>query len=289
MTSSSVAGADDDGRPVPRVPRAAPRRRRRRPARAPRSTSTRALERELGHPAPGSPEPALPRRHSSSVSPGAGASSSTPGGQELAQRLGGAGEQREGGVVARDDARRADELGRDRRLARAHREVVADREDGDVGRVDPADQRHVRRTRSCRPRSRASARPSSSITKPHDSPGVGAVVGRTSGSRGSASRASRAGRRRRPCSAPASCPRRSPPRAARAARPGRSAGRRTRARARAASPTWSSWPWVTRTASTRSGSSSEAGQEGLPVEPRIDVDAVARRACRDGTRRGRAR
>ena len=45
----------------------------------------------------------------------------------------------------------------------------------------------------------------------------------------------------------------------------------------AASPTWSSWPWVTRTASTRSGSSSEAGQRGVAVEPGIDVDAVARR------------
>ena len=41
---------------------------------------------------------------------------------------------------------------------RAHREVVADREDGDVRLVDPADQRPCRRRRTCRRRSRASCR-----------------------------------------------------------------------------------------------------------------------------------
>ena len=75
--------------------------------------------------------------------PAAGATSSMPAGSRLAQRLGRPGQQRERPVVARDDARRADELGRDRRLPRPHREVVADRQDRDVGRVDPPDQGHV--------------------------------------------------------------------------------------------------------------------------------------------------
>ena len=45
--------------------------------------------------------------------------------------------------MARDAANDAEELERDGGLARSHREVVADRQDGDVGRVDPPDQGHV--------------------------------------------------------------------------------------------------------------------------------------------------
>ena len=75
--------------------------------------------------------------------PAAGAMSSTSAGKRVAERLGRPGQQGERRVVARHDAPRADQLCRHRRLSRSHREVVADREDGDVRRVDPADQRHV--------------------------------------------------------------------------------------------------------------------------------------------------
>src|SRR5439155_24807280 len=61
----------------------------------------------------------------------------------LPELVRGAGEQREGAVMARDAALAAEQLERDAGLARVHREVPADWEDGDVRRVDPADQLHV--------------------------------------------------------------------------------------------------------------------------------------------------
>jgi hypothetical protein len=45
--------------------------------------------------------------------------------------------------VARDAALRAEQLERDGSLARTHRVVVADREDGEVGLVQAADEGHV--------------------------------------------------------------------------------------------------------------------------------------------------
>ena len=130
----------------------------------------RAGERELGHLAARRPEPALPARHSSTVSPGAGATSSMPAGSSSRSASGVPVSSGKVAVVARDTRRRADELGGHGRLARAHREVVADREHGDVGGVDPADQRHVaedvrvageverRRRPASRPRSRTTRR-----------------------------------------------------------------------------------------------------------------------------------
>src|SRR5204862_5740579 len=53
-------------------------------------------------------------------------------------------EERERPVVARHAASDAGQLERDRRLLRPPREVVADREDGDVRLVDPPDQLHIR-------------------------------------------------------------------------------------------------------------------------------------------------
>ena len=75
--------------------------------------------------------------------PGRGREQLDPGGEQPPQRVGRPGEERERAVVGGDDARGADELGRDRRLLGAHRVVVADREDRDVGGVEPPDQRHV--------------------------------------------------------------------------------------------------------------------------------------------------
>src|ERR1700752_2135609 len=58
--------------------------------------------------------------------------------REPAQLGGRAREHREGAVVAGNATLRPEQLERDGRLARAHRVVVADREDRDVGRVDAA-------------------------------------------------------------------------------------------------------------------------------------------------------
>src|SRR5439155_7091438 len=52
-------------------------------------------------------------------------------------------EEREGAVVAGDAALRPQQLERYAGLARVHREVAADRQNGDVRAVDPADQLHV--------------------------------------------------------------------------------------------------------------------------------------------------
>ena len=45
--------------------------------------------------------------------------------------------------MARDHALRSDELGGDRGLSRAHREMVPDRQHRDLGGIDAPDQRHV--------------------------------------------------------------------------------------------------------------------------------------------------
>ena len=88
-----------------------------------------ALDRDLGHALPGRAEPAL--SHSSTVSPGSGVISSTPG-RELRELLGRSLQEREGAVVARHAALDSEQLQRDRRLGRGHREVAADREHGHV-------------------------------------------------------------------------------------------------------------------------------------------------------------
>ena len=85
-------------------------------------------------------EPAL--SHSRETSPGSIASICDAR-RELPQLVRRSGQERERPVVARDDAVRRRAARRPRRLARIHREVAADRQDGDVGRVEAADQLHV--------------------------------------------------------------------------------------------------------------------------------------------------
>ena len=71
----------------------------------------RALERDRRHAPAGRAEPTL--LHSAIVSPGAGHEQLDAGRQQRPQRVGRPGEQRERAVVRGDDARGADELGRD--------------------------------------------------------------------------------------------------------------------------------------------------------------------------------
>ena len=100
-----------------------------------------ALERDLGH-ARARVAPNQRSPHSSTSPPGWDRGDLDVR-REPAQRVRRAVEQRERAVVARHAARHAEQLERDGGLARAHREVVADRQHRDVRRVDPADQRHV--------------------------------------------------------------------------------------------------------------------------------------------------
>ena len=101
-----------------------------------------ALDRDLGHLAARGPEPALPHQ-TVTVPPGSGREDLAVGGQALAKLFGRPGQERERPVVARDAAVDAEEFERDGRLARIHREVAADRQDRDVGRVEARDQLHV--------------------------------------------------------------------------------------------------------------------------------------------------
>ncbi len=84
-------------------------------------------------------EPALAHQNAT-VSPGLGRDDLDAGRGELAERVRRSRQQAEGPVMTRHDSDDAEQLDRDRGLARAHREVVADREDGHVRRVDAPDQ-----------------------------------------------------------------------------------------------------------------------------------------------------
>src|SRR4029077_2966799 len=64
-------------------------------------------------------------------------------GGELAQLRRAADERREGSPVAGGAPPAAKQLEREGRLFGAHRVVVADRQDGEVGLVEAADERHV--------------------------------------------------------------------------------------------------------------------------------------------------
>src|SRR6476620_4961153 len=62
---------------------------------------------------------------------------------QLLETLRRAGQDREGAVVHRDDLADAEHLAGTRRRVGAHRVVIADREERDLGRVELGDQPHV--------------------------------------------------------------------------------------------------------------------------------------------------
>ena len=188
--------------------------------------------------------------------------------EELTERLGRAAQNRKGPRNGDGTTRGAPTSSAARgRLVRPHREVVADREDRDVRRVEPPDHGHV--AEDARVTGEEIVGPSSRRrTTPHDSPRyrnapfsnvldewfASVSVMRTSPKRTVP-----------PLFVPDPCPAGAPAREPAAQLDLGDHGARETLPIATASPTWSSCPCVTTTRSQRSGSRSVSGQDGFPV------------------------